>query len=136
MAEDDIAAFARRYGDAWADTDTEAFVALFTPDAIYRDDQVARFSRGHGDLRAFHAHFVAAISDIRMDFPNVFRSGNDACLEWIFSGRQTGIYHGRPPTGIAFTGKGVAVMRFADDGRILSVTDYYDGGGVHRQLSA
>lgn len=127
-------AFARRYGDAWANPDTEAFVALFTPDATYRDDQVGRFSDGHDDLRAFHSHFVEAISDIRMDFPRAFRSGEDACLEWTFSGRQTGTYHGKPPTEIAFTGKGVAVMKLAPDGRIRSVIDYYDSAPVGQQL--
>ncbi|WP_157219209.1 nuclear transport factor 2 family protein [Flavisphingomonas formosensis] len=135
MNGEDIAAFARRYGDAWASPDTERFVAMFTPDATYRDDQVGRYSVGHADLRGFHAHFVAAISEIRMEFPRAFRSGVDACLEWTFSGRQTGTYHGRPPTDIAFTGKGVAVMTLAPDGRIRSVTDYYDGGAVKTQLS-
>lgn len=133
-AADRCAAFARRYGDAWASADTEAFVALFAPDAIYRDDQVGRLNRGHADLRAFHAHFVAAISDIRMDFPRAFGAGRDLCLEWIFSGRQTGIYHGRPPTGVAFRSNGVAVMRLTSDGLIRSVTDYYDSAGVQRQL--
>lgn len=133
---ENMAAFARAYGDAWASPDTEAFVAMFTPDATYRDDQVGRFNRGHADLRAFHAHFVAAISDIRMDFPRAFRSGDDVCLEWIFSGRQTGTFHGRPPTGIGFRSAGVAVMTLGADGRIAAVVDYYDSAGVQRQLSA
>lgn len=132
----DIQEFARFYGDTWAGSDSDAFVAMFAPDAVYRDDQVGRLSRGHDELRAFHAHFVAAISEIRMDFPKAFRSGDMACLEWQFSGRQTGTYHGKPPTGIAFTGNGVAVMTFAPDGRIASVTDYYDSAGVQKQLAA
>lgn len=135
MNAESIEAFARRYGDAWANPNTDVFVAMFTEDATYRDDQVGRFSRGHADLRAFHAHFVAAISEIRMEFASPFRSGEHACLEWTFSGRQTGTYHGRPPTGIAFTGKGVAVMKLAPDGRIRSVIDYYDSAPVHKQLS-
>jgi steroid delta-isomerase-like uncharacterized protein len=128
--------FARRYGDAWAAPDTEAFVALFAPDAVYRDDQVGRLNRGHDDLRAFHRHFVAAISDIHMTFPRAFRSGDDVCLEWRFSGCQTGTYHGRAPTGVAFASNGVALMRLAPDGRIASVIDYYDSAGVRRQLEA
>lgn len=131
---EDIAAFARRYGDAWANLDSEVFVALFAPEATYRDDQVDRLSIGHDELRAFHVHFVEAISEIRMEFPRAFRSGRDACLEWTFSGCQTGTYHGQPATGIAFTGKGVAVMSLAPDGRILSVIDYYDSAHVGRQL--
>jgi steroid delta-isomerase-like uncharacterized protein len=131
----DIAAFARSYGDAWADPDTESFISLFTEDAVYRDDQVGRLNRGHDDLRAFHAHFVAAISDIHMEFPTAFQSGKNVCLEWIFSGRQTGIYHGKSPTGIAFRSTGVAVMTFAPDGRIASVIDYYDSARVQRQLA-
>ncbi|MEY2928043.1 MAG: hypothetical protein RL367_2520 [Pseudomonadota bacterium] len=130
-----IAAFARKYGDAWANPDTEAFVALFADNAVYRDDQVGRLNQGHDDLRAFHAHFAAAISEIHMDFPTTIQSGNTACLEWIFSGRQTGLYHGKPPTGIAFRSAGVAVMIFAPDGRIASVVDYYDSAGVQRQLA-
>jgi steroid delta-isomerase-like uncharacterized protein len=131
----DFAAFARIYGDAWANSDTEAFVALFAEDAVYRDDQVGRLNKGHADLWTFHAHFVAAISEIRMEFPTAIQTGNTACLEWIFSGRQTGIYHGKPPTGIAFKSVGVAVMRFNPDGRIASVVDYYDSAGVQRQLA-
>jgi len=135
MSAETIAAFARRYGDAWANPDSDIFVALFAPDATYRDDQVGRFSSGHAELRAFHSHFVSAISDIRMDFPRAFGSGADLCLEWTFSGRQTGAYHGRPPTGIAFSGVGVAVMRLTEDGLIRSVVDYYDSGAVRQQLS-
>jgi steroid delta-isomerase-like uncharacterized protein len=131
----DIATFARRYGDAWADPDTEAFVALFAEDAVYRDDQVGRLNRGHDDLRAFHAHFVQAISEIHMAFPTAIQSGTTACLEWTFSGRQTGTYHGNPPTGIAFRSTGVALMTFAPDGRIASVVDYYDSASVQRQLA-
>ncbi len=131
---DSVARFARAYGDAWAASDTESFVALFAPDAVYRDDQVGRLNRGHDDLRAFHAHFVAAISDIRMDFSRAFRSGDDVCLEWQFSGRQTGTYHGRAPTGVAFRAQGVALMRLAPDGRIAQVIDYYDSAGVRQQL--
>jgi steroid delta-isomerase-like uncharacterized protein len=136
MIGDDIASFARRYGDAWADPDSDVFITLFATDAVYRDDQVGRLSVGHAQLRAFHAHFVAAISDIRMDFPRTFRSGDDVCLEWRFSGRQTGTYHGRAPTGLAFAGPGVAVMTLTGEGLIQSVVDYYDGAAVKTQLSA
>lgn len=132
----DVSEFARVYGDAWANPDSEVFVTLFAPDASYRDDQVGRLSRGHDELRDFHAHFVAAISNIRMEFPKAFRSSDMACLEWTFSGKQTGVYHGKPPTGISFTGNGVAVMTFASDGRIASVVDYYDSGEVQKQLSS
>lgn len=131
----DISAFARCYGDTWAASDSTAFAAMFTPDAIYRDDQVGRFSRGHAELEAFHAHFVAAISDIRMEFPRVLQQGLLAALEWTFSGVQTGTYHGRPPTGLAFTGKGVAFMELTDDGLIRSVVDYYDSAPVKTQLT-
>jgi steroid delta-isomerase-like uncharacterized protein len=134
MKKPDIDVFARAYGDAWASSDTEAFVAMFTEDAVYRDDQVQRLNRGHEDLRRFHSHFVQAISEIRMDFPNTFQDGDNACLEWVFFGKQTGIYHGRPPTGYSFSSKGVAVMKFAPDGRISSVVDYYDSAGVTKQL--
>lgn len=131
----DIATYARHYGDIWAASDSSAFAAMFAPDATYRDDQVGRFSRGHAELEAFHAHFVAAISDIRMEFPRVLRSGNLACLEWTFSGRQTGVYHGRAPTGLSFTGKGVALMELTDDWLIRSVVDYYDSAPVKAQLA-
>ncbi|QQN75267.1 nuclear transport factor 2 family protein [Croceicoccus sp. YJ47] len=134
MSVGDIVAFARAYGAAWASPDSDAFVALFTPDATYRDDQVKRLSCGHDELRLFHAHFVDAISDIRMEFPNAFTDGENACLEWRFSGVQSGSYHGQPPTGTAFRSNGVAVMKLALDGRIRSVVDYYDAAGVKRQL--
>ena len=135
MTSEEIAIFARRYGDAWADPDSDVFVALFAHDATYRDEQVGRYSAGKKELRDFHAHFVSAISAIRMEFPRTFGAGRDLCLEWTFSGRQTGPYHGRPPTGIVFSGKGVAVMRLTADGLIESVIDYYDGAAVRTQLS-
>lgn len=134
MPAETIEQFARRYGDAWANHDSEVFVAMFAPDATYRDDQVQRMNSGHADLRDFHRHFVSAISDIRMEFPRAFRSGNDLCLEWRFTGRQTGTYHGRPPTGTAFASPGVALIRLRDDGLIQSIIDYYDSGGVRKAL--
>ena len=38
--------FTRRYGDAWASADSDAFVAFFAPNAVYRDDQMTCASDG------------------------------------------------------------------------------------------
>jgi steroid delta-isomerase-like uncharacterized protein len=132
----DITNLAAAWSRAWSEQDTDAFLALFAPDAVYRDDQVGRLSRTHAELRDFHAHFVAALSDIRLEFRKTFQSGDYACLEWKFSGRQTGVYHGRPPSGIEFRAVGVSVLTLAPDGKIRECTDYYDSAVVARQLGA
>lgn len=129
----------QKIADAWArsweSADSDGFAALFAPGAVYRDDQAGRLSQTPEELKAFHKHFAEALSDVKLEFTKVFQSGLDACLEWKFTGRHTGVYHGRQPTGRAFASPGVSVIRLSEDGRIASCADYYDGASVARQLA-
>lgn len=131
----DIVGLASEWGAAWAGKDTDRFVALFTPDAVYRDDQAGRVSRGSADLRSFHAHFASAISNLSFEFSAVFQAGSHACFEWTSIGTHTGVFHGRPPTGKTFRMPGVSVLQIAPDGRISSCVDYYDALRLTRQIS-
>lgn len=126
---------ANDWSQAWAGKDTDAFVGLFAPGAVYRDDQAGRVSLTPEDLAAFHAHFANALSDIRFEFTTTFQSGENACLEWIFQGTHTGTFHGRPPTGIRIISRGASVLKLTPEGKILTCTDYYDGAALARQLA-
>lgn len=130
----DIDSLAAAWSKAWEGSDTDAFLALFTEDAVYRDDQVNRLNRGHADLRPFHEHFAAALSNVRLEVRRAFQSGENALFEWHFSGDQTGPYHGRPPSNRHFEQDGVSLLTLAPDGKVKAVVDYYDSGGVSRQL--
>jgi len=130
----DIGQLANAWAAAWMSKDADCFLALFAPDAIYRDDQAGRSSRGLDELRSFHSHFSAALSDFRLEIVTAFMADNLGCLEWISSGAQTGTYHGRPPTGKTFNIPGATVLRFAPNQKILSCVDYYDGRSLARQL--
>jgi len=130
----DIQALARSWAAAWQGNDSAAFAALFTADAIYRDDQAGRVSRGHEELSEFHRHFAAALSNVEFEFVSAFQSGRSACLEWISTGMHTGSFHGRPPTGRRFRVPGVTVLTLAPQGLISACTDYYDGLLLRKQL--
>ncbi|MFA5632323.1 MAG: ester cyclase [Porticoccaceae bacterium] len=131
----DVEKIADNWAAAWAGGDTERFLALFSEDVVYRDDQAGRVNRGHDELRAFHVHFAQALSNVSLTFTRVFASGDSGCFEWRFEGIHSGIYHGRPPTGAHFNSSGASVLTFAPDGRIRTCTDYYDSAHVARQLS-
>ncbi len=120
----EIRVLAQEWAAAWMSKDTEAFVRLFSPDSVYRDDQAGRVSRGFDDLRSFHAHFAAALSDFRLEILTAFMSGNRGCLEWVSSGRQTGTYHGRPATNKTFQVPGASVLVFTPQFKVLSCVDY------------
>lgn len=126
---------ASAWAEAWTNDDTEAFVALFTKDAVYRDDQAGRVSRGHDELREFHSHFAKAISNRHFEFQKIFQCGDDACLEWVFSGLQSGSFHGAPPSNAAFQSPGVSVITLANDGRVKACVDYYDSAALQAQLA-
>lgn len=130
-----IREIANAWAQAWEGADSEAFAALFSDDVEYRDDQAGRISRSSDELKVFHAHFAAALSNVKLVFTKVMQDGLDACLEWRFSGVHSGVFHGRAPTGRAFTSPGCSVIRLTDDGKISRCTDYYDGAGVARQLA-
>ena len=130
----DIGKISEAWKAAWAGKDSDAFTALFTKDATYRDDQAGRFSRGHEELRAFHAHFAAAMSGVEMKFTRLIHEGENACMEWQFRGTQSGNFHGRPPTGITVESKGISLLKVTDDGLVSDCVDYYDGLALVRQL--
>lgn len=131
----DIQQIADAWAEAWMTDDTDAFLALFADEIVYRDDQAGRVSRTRDELTDFHRHFSAALSDKRIRFTNVFQAGADACMEWRFTGVHSGTYHGRPPTGKALDVPGVSVLKLTSDGRISACVDIYNGALVARQLA-
>ena len=130
----DFEQLASAWARAWESDDSDAFVRLFAEDAVYRDDQAGRLSRGHAELHAFHAHFAAALSGFRLEITNAFRSGTSGCLEWMSSGVQSGTYHGSPPTNKSFRVPGATVLEMTPDHKVLRCVDYYDGRTLARQL--
>jgi steroid delta-isomerase-like uncharacterized protein len=131
----EVRAIANRWSAAWTRDDTEGFAALFTANAVYRDDIAGKLCRSRDELSAFHRHFSGALSEKRMVFTNVFAAGGDACMEWHFTAVQSGTFHGRPPTNRSIDMVGVSVLQVTDEGLIASCTDYYDGRQLAQQLS-
>lgn len=135
----DIHRIAADWSRTWSQADAQAFVDLFADDCLYRDDQAGptgRVCHGKAELKAFHEHFVNALSDFDFRITRAFAAEGSACMEWSFAATHSGVFHGRPPTGIRLTAVGVTVLTLTPEGKIRTCTDYYDGAKVARQFAA
>lgn len=130
-----IREIADAWARAWEQSDSQAFAALFADTFEYRDDQAGRVSRTPEELVAFHRHFAEALSHVKLVITTVMQDGQNACLEWRFTGVHSGVYHGRRPTGRTFASPGCSVLQLTEDGKIAKCTDYYDGAALARQLA-
>lgn len=97
------------YGHAWEKKDTQAFVALFTPDAYYHWTPFEEPRKGREAIAEAFEAAVARQADIR--FEAMALTGNDAIAiaHWQCSFERIGRNH-------TVRLDGIFLMDFADDG--------------------
>ncbi|HVW18475.1 MAG TPA: nuclear transport factor 2 family protein [Solirubrobacteraceae bacterium] len=98
------------YGRAWEERDADAAAALFTEDALYRDNPYGEAHVGHDGVRAYWAGVTSTQDAVKVRFgePIVAADERKAAVEfWVTmlnGGAEVSL------TGILF-------LRFASDGR-------------------
>ena len=90
MATEQIQAWLDRYGRAWEERDADAAAALFTADAVYREQPYDEPYRGREGVHAYWSRVTATQSDIRFRAGRAVGSGAHAAAEWWLTLRNEG----------------------------------------------
>jgi len=125
---------AQCYFDGWNAHDAAAIAATFAPGGTYSDPTVHDL-----DPEATGAYAVglaAAFPDLRFEIVSSALTEDGAvAAQWIMRGTNRGSFQGLPPTGREIALPGADFITFADgDGGIATVTGYFDGARVARDL--
>jgi ketosteroid isomerase-like protein len=90
VATEQIQAWLDRYGRAWEERDADAAAALFTADAVYREQPSDEPYRGREGVHAYWSRVTATQSDIRFRAGRAVGSGAHAAAEWWVTLRNEG----------------------------------------------
>jgi steroid delta-isomerase-like uncharacterized protein len=128
-----VEAHARSYFDAIAARDPAAIGEHWHEDGV--DDIVPLgVKRGRREIEEFFRAVFAATPDLETTVTRVVAGEKQAAVEW----RMRGTFDGAPFQGIEPTGRPVEMrgldMLEVEDGKIRSITGYYDGAEYARQI--
>ena len=121
------------YLNAWIARDADQILGTMTEDGTYEDPSTRQPISGEA-VRAYVTGLWAAFPDLTFEKQSVGEMGPDmVAAQWIMKGTNTGSMMGLPPTGKTVTLRGSDFFKLRD-GKIQSVTGYFDPGEVPRQL--
>ena len=128
-----VEAHVRSYFDAIAARDPQAIGEHWHDDGV--DDIVPLgVLRGRRQIEELFRELFAATPDLETTVSRVVAGEKQAAVEW----RMRGTFDGAPFQGIEPTGKPVEMrgldMLEVEDGKIRSITGYYDGAEYARQI--
>jgi steroid delta-isomerase-like uncharacterized protein len=128
-----VEAHARSYFDAIAARDPRAIGEHWHEDGV--DDIVPLgVKRGRQEIEEFFRGLFAATPDLETTVTRVVAGEKQAAVEW----RMRGTFDGAPFQGIEPTGRPVEMrgldMLEVEDGKLRSITGYYDGAEYARQI--
>lgn len=111
-----VHAWLDRYRAAWEQRDPDAAAALFTEDALYREQPYAEPFRGRAGVHRYWSDVTATQSDITVRYGTPVVDGNRAAVEWWVTLRN-----GDVPATLA----GEFLLRFAPDGLVEDLREYW-----------
>ncbi len=123
----------RQYLDAWTRRDADAILATLNDGGSYEDPTTGGPISGEA-IRAYVSGLWSAFPDLSFEDVGLAQTAPDsASVQWIMRGTNTSSMMGLPPSGKA------VILRGADfftlrDGKIQTVTGYFDPGQVPRQI--
>jgi SnoaL-like domain len=105
-----VAEWIAGYGRAWEEKDADGVAALFTEDAIYRDEPFGEPHHGHDGVRAYWTGVTSTQEGARVRFgtPAVGGDGRHVAVEFWVTMKNFG-------TEVTLTG--ILFLRLAADGR-------------------
>jgi ketosteroid isomerase-like protein len=120
MIPDTIPGAVRRWLDgyrtAWVDRDPDAAAALFTDDALYREQPYEEPFRGPQGVREYWARVTATQAQVELDWGVPVVDGDRTAVEWWV--RFTS-------DGERVTLAGSMTLLFAPDGRCRELREYW-----------
>lgn len=118
MTTDRARSFAQALQDLEQTQDVDRFVStVFSDDVELVRPETGQQERGTGGATQFWQQYVDQFQEIRSEFARVV-DGEVAVLEWTSSGRLR--------SGSDITYRGVSVLDFDGDGRVVRFATYYD----------
>ena len=119
---------------AWSLHQLEKIDAIFTRDAAYEDVAAGQVHRSAEEIKQLLRATYAWAPDFRVTMKSLIVADDCAATEWLSEGIQTGpIGDNLPASGNSFRLRGASILTFRD-GKIASVTDYYDMATFLTQL--
>jgi steroid delta-isomerase-like uncharacterized protein len=130
---EEIRRLVRDLYDAWSLHQLEKIDAIFTDDAAYEDVAAGQAYTGKEAIKELLRGAYAWAPDFRVTMKSLIVSDDCAATEWLSEGIQTGPIGDLPASGNSFRLRGASIIVFRD-GKIASVTDYYDMATFLAQL--
>jgi steroid delta-isomerase-like uncharacterized protein len=122
-----MAAWWEPYIDAWNAHDGATVAGYMAEDGVYTDVALGESHTGRADIREWINGMTAQFSsDYRFTTTSFQQSGSSYAAEWTMTGTHDGNSGPFPPTGKAFTLRGVSVGTLDGSGKIKQNTDYWD----------
>jgi len=118
---------------AWSLHQLERIDAIFTHDAAYEDVAADQVYRGTEEIKQLLRAAYAWAPDFRVTMKSLIVAADCAATQWVSEGIQTGPIGDLPASGNSFRLRGASILTFRD-GKIASVTDYYDMATFLTQL--
>ena len=118
---------------AWSLHQLERIDAIFTSDAAYEDVAAGQVNRGKEEIKQLLRAAYAWAPDFRLTMKSLIVADDCAATEWLSEGIQTGPINDLPASGNSFRLHGASILTFRD-GKIATVTDYYDMATLLTQL--
>lgn len=88
--------------------------SYFSPNFVDHDPPSPSFPQGHANPRAVMAFLAAAFSDRRVEVRDLLGDGDRVVVRFTISGRHTGPFQGRAPSGADVQLKIIAILRLED----------------------
>ncbi|WP_433720812.1 ester cyclase [Microbacterium laevaniformans] len=113
--------------------DPAAVVALWAEPAAY-DSALTGPQSGLDALRAREEALFGGFSDLTATITPLGQEGDTGAMLVRFDGTHDGAYGDFPPTGRTIALEMIAVVTFADDGRVIGERVFIDTAGIAAQL--
>ncbi len=127
----------RIFHESWDRRDPVRGAAVVSEDCLFEDVSRGELLSGPEGYVGDYHRWREAFPDGELEIVNVIVQGNWAVVEFVNRGTQTGPLRSSlgtfPPTGRRMEARYCSVMRVAD-GMVVEGRDYYDSGGIAKQL--
>jgi predicted ester cyclase len=134
--EENIAITRRWFEEVWNQQRSATIRELVLPDCITHGTHEAGGDvHGPEGFEVFHARFIDAFPDIRIDIQDCFGAGEKVAVRWIATMHHRGRGLGIEPTNAEISVGGTSIARFSN-GKIAESWDNYDKQSMFQQIEA
>lgn len=116
--------WAETWRAGWERLDTEAIVALYSPDVVFSSEPFREPYRGREGVRTYVSAAFDVEEDVRVHMASPIVDSDRAVVSWWASLREE---------GVDATLAGTSVLRFDQDGLVVEQWDAWNMAGERRE---